>query len=122
MLGTILGPPPDVCLYNMPSIEEWHLTICLDPYFVSCVFSEVRKRGDVQAEFTRLGELAWELLELEVQQRLDWSYLNMSPETATYPSISRLPGSPETIGRSSIENFGFGRRIGRCWENRPEAL
>ena len=122
MLGTILGPPPDVCLYNMPSIEEWHLAICLDPYFVSCVFSEVRKRGDVQAEFTRLGKLSWELLELEVQRRGDWRYLNMFPETAAYPSISRLPGLPETVGRSSIENFGFGRRIGRCWENCPEAL
>lgn len=63
MLRTILRPSANVCLDNVTTIQERHLSIGLDPDLVACVLSEDWESGDVKTEFASLGELAWKILE-----------------------------------------------------------
>ena len=58
MLRTILTPSPNVRLDNIASVQERHLTVCLDPHLVSRVRRNNIQRCDVQPELASLCELA----------------------------------------------------------------
>lgn len=58
MFRTILTPPPNMRLDNIPPVHEWHLTIRLDPHLVSRMRRNHLQRRDVNAKLPGLGELA----------------------------------------------------------------
>lgn len=58
MFRAILTPPSDMRLEHIAAVQEGHLAVLLDPDLVSCVRGDYTQRGDVQAEFARLGEFA----------------------------------------------------------------
>lgn len=58
VLRTILAPPTNMSLDHVPSIEERHLSIRLDPELVPGIWRNNGKAGDVQPELASLGELA----------------------------------------------------------------
>lgn len=58
MLGAVVGPAADVGLDDVAAVQEGHFAVGLHPDLVPGVLGEDGQRGDVQAEFARLGELA----------------------------------------------------------------
>lgn len=56
MLWAILRPSSNMRLDDMPSIQERHLSIRLDPDLVARVLRENWKCGDVKSELSGLGE------------------------------------------------------------------
>jgi len=55
----------------MAAIQEGHLSISLDPDLVPCVFRETRKCSYVQAKLASLCELAFEMLDIVLQEMTD---------------------------------------------------
>lgn len=58
MFRTILTPPPNMRLDNIPSVHKWHLAIRLDPHLVSRMRRNHLQRRDVNAKLSGLGVLA----------------------------------------------------------------
>ena len=46
-------------LDDVSAVEERHSSIFLDPDLIARVLGDDGQGGDVEAEFARLGELAW---------------------------------------------------------------
>jgi hypothetical protein len=62
MLWTILRPSPNMRLDDMATVQERHLSVGFNPYFISSVFGENGEGGDVKPKFARIRELACEEL------------------------------------------------------------
>lgn len=58
MLRTILTPPPNMRLDNIPTVHERHLSILLDPDLIPRMRRNHIQRSDVDAKLPRLGVLA----------------------------------------------------------------
>lgn len=114
MLWAIFGPSSNMRLDDVTSVQEWHLSVRLDPDFVACVLREDGQGGNVKAELSCLGKFAWSLLAFVLVSRIA-TYLDMSPTIGAYLAISKSPCLPEKGARSSISTGAGGRRIGRNW-------
>lgn len=58
VLGAVVGPAAHVCLDNVAAVQKGHLAVGFHPNLVPGVLGQNGQRGNVQAEFARLGELA----------------------------------------------------------------
>lgn len=55
----IVRTTTDVCLDDIPTVEEGHFPVLLHPDFVPGVFGDDGEGGDVQTEFVGFGEAAY---------------------------------------------------------------
>lgn len=58
VLRAVLRPTSNVCLDNVASVKERHLSVGLNPDLVTSVLRKDWKSGDMKAEFSSFGELA----------------------------------------------------------------
>lgn len=58
MLGALLTPSSNVCLDNVATVQERHLSVLLDPDLVSGVGCDDIEGSNVQSELSSLGEFA----------------------------------------------------------------
>jgi len=56
MLRAVLAPPSHMRLEHITAVQKRHLAVLLDPHLVSCVRCDDAQRGNMEAEFARLGE------------------------------------------------------------------
>jgi hypothetical protein len=51
-----------MCLHYVATVQERHLPVCLNPYFVPGMLREDRQGGDVESEFSAFCKLAYWLV------------------------------------------------------------